>query len=81
MLELFNNIWVVIISLILVYIIYNKINNLNKPFDKARFVEQYTNQKKLWKKLKNTSISKKGNGKGIEPLTIPLLASYYVGLK
>lgn len=79
MLELFNNIWVVIISLILVYIIYNKINNLNKPFDKARFVEQYTNQKKLWKKLKNTtSISKKG--KGIEPISIPLLASYYVGL-
>ena len=79
MLELFNNIWVVIISLILVYIIYNKINNLNKPFDKARFVEQYTNQKKLWKKLKNTRISKKG--KGIEPISIPLLASYYVGLK
>jgi len=79
MLELFNNIWVVIISLILVYIIYNKINNLNKPFDKARFVEQYTNQKKLWKKLKNTTnISTKG--KGIEPISIPLLASYYVGL-
>jgi hypothetical protein len=79
MFELFNNIWVVIISLILLYIIYNKINNLNKPFDKARFVEKYTNQKKLWKKLKNTTnISK--NGKGIEPITIPLLASYYVGL-
>jgi hypothetical protein len=79
MFELFNNIWVVIISLILLYIIYNKINNLNKPFDKARFVEKYTNQKKLWKKLKNTTnISKKG--KGIEPITIPLLASYYVGL-
>ena len=53
--------------------------HLNKPFDKARFIEQYINQKKILKKLKNdTCISKKG--KGIEPLTIPLLASYYVGL-
>jgi site-specific DNA-adenine methylase len=33
----------------------------------------------LWKKLKNTTnISTKG--KGIEPISIPLLASYYVGL-
>ena len=79
MLELFNNIWVIIISLILVYIIYNKINNLNKPFDKARFVEQYINQKKILKKLKNATCTSK-KGKGIEPIAIPLLASYYVGL-
>jgi hypothetical protein len=70
MLQKFNNIWVILISILLLYIIVRKIINLNKPFDERRFIEQYTNQLKLRKQLNIEIIQK----------NIPKLTSYYVGL-
>ena len=70
MLDKFNNIWVIIISIIILLIIIKKIYNLNKPFDEKRFVEQYRNQIKLKNNFSLKSI----------PKTLPKLASYYVGL-
>ncbi len=70
MLQKFNNIWVILISILLLYIIVRKIINLNKPFDEKRFIEQYTNQLKLRKQLNIEIIQK----------NIPKLTSYYVGL-
>lgn len=70
MLSCFNNGWVLLISAILLYFIIKKINNLNKPFDEKKFIEQYTNQKKLKNKF-NIEMFQQG---------LPKLASYYVGL-
>jgi hypothetical protein len=70
MLEKFNNIWVILLSILLLYIIVRKIINLNKPFDERRFIEQYNNQLKLKKQLNIDIIQK----------NIPKLTSYYVGL-
>lgn len=70
MLDKCNNIWVIIICIILFIIIVRKINNLNKPFDEQRFMEQYINQKKLSKKFSLDSL----------PLELPTLTSYYVGI-
>lgn len=70
MLSCFNNGWVLLIGVILLYFIIKKIYNLNKPFDEKKFIEQYANQKKLKNKI-NIELFKQG---------IPQLASYYVGL-
>ena len=70
MLDKFNNIWIIIISIIIFIIIIKKICNLNKPFDQSRFIEQYTNQIKLQEKFTLKSI----------PNNIPKIASYYVGI-
>ncbi len=70
MIDKFNNIWVIIISVILLFIIIKKIINLNEPFDEGRFIEQYKNQEKLKKKFNMKSIQQ----------SLPKLASYYVGL-
>lgn len=50
-LNVFNNIWVLLFSTILLFAIIKKISNLNKPFDESKFIEQYQNQQKLKKKL------------------------------
>jgi hypothetical protein len=70
MLDKFNNIWIIIISIIIFIIIIKKICNLNKPFDQNRFIEQYTNQIKLQEKFTLKSI----------PNNIPKIASYYIGI-
>ena len=70
MLEKFNNIWIILLSILLLYVIVRKIINLNKPFDEKRFIEQYSNQLKLKKQLNIDIIQK----------NIPKLTSYYVGL-
>jgi hypothetical protein len=70
MLDKFNNIWIYIISAILLYAIFRKLFNLNKPFDEKKFIEQYQNQEKLKKKLNFNNIHQ----------NIPMLASYYVGI-
>ncbi len=70
MIDKFNNIWVIIISIILLFIIIKKIINLNKPFDESRFIEQYKNQEKLKKKFNIKSLHQ----------SLPKLASYYVGI-
>jgi hypothetical protein len=70
MLENFNNIWIILLSIVLLYVIVKKIINLNKPFDERRFIEQYNNQLKLKKQLNIDIIQK----------NIPKLTSYYVGL-
>ena len=70
MLEKFNNIWVILLSILLLYVIVRKIINLNKPFDEKRFIQQYKNQLKLKKQLNIDIIQK----------NIPKLTSYYVGL-
>ena len=70
MLEICNNIWVLIISAILLIVIIKKIYNLNKPFDEDRFVKQYINQHKIKNKFNLKSI----------PEGLPILTSYYIGL-
>jgi hypothetical protein len=70
MLDRFNNIWVIIISILLIFFIFKKIYNLNKPFDEHRFIEQYINQQKLQDKFSLRNI----------PKNLPKIASYYVGL-
>ena len=70
MLDKFNNIWIILLSILLLIIIVRKIINLNKPFDETRFIEQYKNQIKLKKQFNIGAIQK----------NIPKLASYYVGL-
>jgi len=70
MLEKFNNIWVILLSILLLWIIVRKIINLNKPFDEKRFIQQYKNQLKLRKQFNIDIIQK----------NIPKLTSYYVGL-
>ncbi len=70
MLECFNNPWVMVIAFFLLYAIYKKIINMNKPFDENRFIEQYKNQEKLKKNLTLDHVIK----------GLPNIASYYVGL-
>lgn len=68
MLDKFNNIWVIIICIVLAIFIVKKICNLNKPFDEKRFVEQYVNQQNLREKFTLDSI----------PKNLPKFVSYYV---
>ena len=70
MLDKFNNMWIILLSILLLVIIVRKIINLNKPFDEPRFIEQYKNQIKLRKQFNINMIQK----------NIPKLTSYYVGL-
>ena len=70
MIDSFNNIWVIIIAIILLFVIIRKLINLNKPFDEERFINQYKNQIKLKKNFKLDSL----------PEQIPTIASYWVGL-
>lgn len=70
MLDNFNNIWVILLCIILLLFIIKKIYNLNKPFDEKRFIEQYINQQKLKNNFSFEAI----------PHSLPKLASYYVGL-
>ena len=65
-----NNIWGIIIGLILIYAIYKKISNLNKPYDEEKFIIQYKNQKRLEKKINIPNLMK----------NMPTIASYYVGI-
>jgi hypothetical protein len=67
---MFNNIWGIVIILILIYAIYKKISNLNKPYDEEKFIIQYKNQKKLQKNINIPTLMK----------NIPSIASYYVGI-
>jgi len=70
MFEIFNCIWIFIFGLFLLYIIYKKIKNLDKPFDESKFIEQCKNQKRLKKKLNFNNLHK----------GLPTIASYYVGI-
>jgi hypothetical protein len=70
MLDIFNNNWIVCISIILFIIIIKKIINLNKPFDEDKFIEQYINQQKIAHSFNLGSIHE----------TLPILTSYYIGL-
>jgi predicted Holliday junction resolvase-like endonuclease len=60
----------IIIILFLIYSIYKKIKNLDKPFDEKKFIVQYQNQKKLKQKVSLPNFMK----------NIPSLTSYYVGI-
>jgi len=70
MLDKFNNVWIILLAFILLFVIIKKIVNLNKPFDEKRFIQQYKNQLKLRKQFNIDIIQK----------NIPKLTSYYVGL-
>jgi hypothetical protein len=70
MLEYFNNYWIILTCIILLYIIINKIMNLNKPFDEGKFIQKYKNQKKLEKNFTMSNFSK----------SLPSLLEYYVGV-
>ena len=67
---MFNNIWGIIIVLILIYAIYKKISNFNKPYDEDKFIIQLQNQKRLQEKINLPNLMK----------NIPSIASYYVGI-
>ena len=64
------NLWLILISIIILYIIIKKIINLNKPFNEKKFIDKYINYKKLKKKLNFNNITE----------NIPLITSYYIGL-
>jgi hypothetical protein len=70
MLESFNNIWIIIISIIIFFIIIKKIYNLNKPFDEIRFIQQCANQEKLKKKFTENNYLK----------TISNITDFYIGV-
>jgi hypothetical protein len=70
MLEQFNNIWVIIIAVILIYIIIKKITNLNNSIDEDVYIEKHKNQERLKKQFNFNDL----------PKGLPALASYYVGL-
>lgn len=70
MLLIFNNLWIILLSLFLVYYIIKKIISLNKPFNTKEFIIKYKNQKKLQKKLSFDSIKH----------NLTSLVSYYFGL-
>ena len=67
---MFNIFWSILIILILIFAIYKKITNLDKPYDETKFIIQYQNQIKLKKKFNLPNIMK----------NIPSIASYYVGI-
>ena len=70
MLGLFNSPWIILICIIILYAIFKKIWNLNKPFDEQKFIMQHMNQEKLKKNFTLESFHKH----------LPDIASYYVGL-
>ena len=67
---MFNNFWGIIIVLILIFVIYKKLSNLNKPYDEEKFIIQYQNKLKLSKKINIKNLM----------TNIPDIASYYVGI-
>ena len=70
MLELFNNPWTILICAFLIWCIYKKIKNLNKPLEETQFIEQMKNQQKLKKKFNINNLVK----------NLPNMAEYYVGI-
>jgi len=64
------NLWLLLLSIILLYIIIKKIINFEEPFNEKLFIEKYNNYKKLEEKI---------NFKNIKE-NLPLLTSYYIGL-
>ncbi len=70
MLEIFNNPWTILVCGFLIYCIYKKIKNLNKPLEETKFIEQMKNQQKLKKKFNFNNIVK----------SLPNMAEYYVGV-
>ena len=61
--------WTIILTMILIYSIFNKIYNLIfTPFNESRFIEQINNQKKLEEKFNEININN----------NIPTLLSYYI---
>jgi hypothetical protein len=70
MLNLFNNKWILLISIIIIYVVIKKIYYLNKPFNEEKFIKQQINKNKLKNKIKNIDIQSELY-KGL---------SYYIGL-
>jgi hypothetical protein len=70
MFEIFNNSWLILICGFLIYSIYKKIKNLNKPIEETKFIEQFKNQQKLKKNFNLNNIVTR----------LPDVASYYVGI-
>lgn len=66
-----NNFFGILIILFLIFAIYKKIINLNKPYDENKFIIQYQNQLKLKEKFSLKNVME----------NIPDLTSYYVGIK
>jgi len=66
-----NNFFGILIILFLIFAIYKKITNLNKPYDQTKFIKQYQNQIKLQENFSLKKIME----------NIPNVASYYVGIK
>jgi hypothetical protein len=64
------NLWLILLSIILLYIIIKKIINFEKPFNEKLFIEKYNNYKKLEEKINLNNVKE----------NLPLLTSYYIGL-
>ena len=64
------NTWLIILSIILLFIIIKKIKNFGKPFNEKLFIEKYNNYKKLEEKINLENFKQ----------NIPLITSYYIGL-
>jgi len=70
MFEIFNNPWFILVCAFLIYSIYKKVKNLNKPLKETKFIEQMKNQQKLKKKINFNNLM----------TNLPQMTSYYVGL-
>ena len=70
MLDIFNNYWIIILSIIIILIGIKKIYYLNKPFDHNKFIKQYHNKNKLKNKFNNINLHNE----------ISKIANYYVGI-
>ena len=70
MLDIFNNVWIILISCVLLICIVKKIYYINEPFNEIKFIEQYQNKEKLKQRISIEVLQK----------SLPTLASYYVGL-
>jgi hypothetical protein len=70
MLEILNNKWIIIISIILIYFIVKKIIKIFKPIDVDDYYKKLYNQEKLKKKLSLDNLK----------INASNLASYYFGV-
>lgn len=68
MLDYLNNIWVILICIVLLYFIFKKICNLWQPFDEEKFIKQMKNQEKFEEKFSLSNL----------PSMIPSLTSMYI---
>jgi len=70
MFDMFNNYWIIILSIIIILAVCKKIYYMNKPFDHENFINKYNNKNKLKNKFNNINLHEE----------ISKITNYYVGI-